>query len=190
MVYESREKLIETIKTRFSDRYTVLYKPGENIISISKNSVYPICVDIGIKLEVLKHHINPYKYYPYLKEEYIINDNEFYELEFLDMVQYILNNLEENVNMFYNFAQDITEYFDDTVYSYLVNMDNIYIKNFRTRKFINICPVKDLSKFNNDSFLELSVKYIEPVIDKKLMTIYVPAANISDTWDALCMFLN
>ena len=176
----------EEIISKFGNEYNVNYDGIS--IEITKNNMYPI-----------KLHIQ-FGVYGLGEESFYIDIDNFGRIrekeDCLSKIEEVLSRITNNVNTYFDFLHNILDELDSREtgfdHDYFINNGNFYLKNKNNKRIINISPKFDLNDItNNDKYIELLVKYTTILNnDKNLMNIYIPAANISDTVDALLFFLD
>ena len=183
---ERFDKIFYQIKEKFESMgYTVSIKPYVYCtIIIEKHSSIPIKLEIQARIPSNEIYSG----------DIIIRNNGYRCTEnYLEYIEKILNKIDSSINTYIKFINNIVselqereEYQLDTLIN---NNGTLYIKNYNNSKIIYINPLnKDWVNNINKDYIELIVSSLDPYIIN-LMNIYIPAANISDTVDALLFFL-
>ena len=177
------DKMTQKIKEKFEAmHYTVTIK---NIfygteITIEKHSVMPVKLNIRIELRNGESEIVIGNYIGQKCTE-----------NYLQEIEDVLNRINSKVDTYVEFIKSIEDGLDTSQNYYLdtfINNDaTLYIKNTANDRILVIKPIRPIYT-DNKKYTEVIVSSLIPQCDY-LMNIYIPAANISDTVNALLFFL-
>lgn len=191
MIKETKEEVLNKINEKFGNDYTIEYNDyflGVKV-HIKKNSMYPI----DLKLDIREKMFNSDNRGCCIEiEDYCYCESA----EYLTEIENALSIINNRVTAYFEFIHGIldklglSEHPEIGYTNYLINGNGVfYLKNLKNERIISIEPVYKLYDKLKLSYVELVVHYVLP-FDKWLMNIYIPAANISDTADALLFFLD